>query len=213
MSKPKLSYVPFVLLIAAVAANTAIPVAAQTFTLLHTFAGSDGTQPVGSLVQTTIGAFYGTASAGGFYDGGTIYKIDPDGTFTTVYNFSGPDGLQPGSALIQGTDGNLYGTTFAGGNDGLGTVFKMTLVGALTTLHKFSGGEDGANPFGGVVEGSNGLFYGTTEAGTAYAIAPDGKFAPIQLPVSDPQAALIQASDGGLSCHKARDFSLIAASA
>ena len=34
----------------------------------------------------------------------------------------------------------------------------------LTTLHSF-GGNDGASPFAGLVQGSDGYFYGTTAAG------------------------------------------------
>jgi uncharacterized repeat protein (TIGR03803 family) len=198
-SKPRLNPILFALLISVVAVSTAMPVTGQTFTLLHTFSGTDGNQPGTALVQTTSGAFYGTTSYGGANGDGAIYKIAPDGSFATVYSFSGPDGSGPGP-LIQASDGNLYGTTVLGGDDNLGTVFKMTLGGTLTTLHSFSGGKDGGYAYAGVVEGSNGLFYGTTDGtvkNTAFAISSSGEFTTFAVPQGfATDGPLIQASDG-----------------
>ena len=66
-------------------------------------------------------------------------------------------------------DGNLYGTTAEGGGQGHeGTVFKITMGGAITILYRFERtGRKGAIPVG-VVEGSDGNFYGATfEGGSA----------------------------------------------
>jgi len=95
---------------------------------------------------------------------------------TTLYNFCSlggldcTDGSAPSGYLIQGSDGNFYGTTTGGGQYGQGTVFKVTPTGTLTTLYSFcaQGGADctdGAQPVAGVIEGSDGNFYGTTAAG------------------------------------------------
>ena len=35
----------------------------------------------------------------------------------------------------------------------------------LKTLHTFTGGADGSQPYGGLTQGSNGNFYGTTSTG------------------------------------------------
>lgn len=191
---------------------TAISLPAQTLTTLYSFGGTDGDEPQAALVQVKTGAFYGTTSHGGANGDGTVFKITPDGTLTTVHNFNGADGGSPLYALIQATDGNLYGTTFNGGSStacdgGCGTVFKMTLDGTVTTLHSFNGA-DGANPFGGLVEGSNGLFYGTVifggsnGGGTVYTITAAGalrvvhNFAGAPRDGSYPYPALIQATDG-----------------
>jgi uncharacterized repeat protein (TIGR03803 family) len=76
------------------------------------------------------------------------------------------NGANPEASLVQGSDGSFYGTTYFGGtNGGNGTVFKISTNGALTSLYSFTGGNDGANPRAGLVEGSDGCFYGTTYYG------------------------------------------------
>jgi uncharacterized repeat protein (TIGR03803 family) len=82
--------------------------------------------------------------------------------------------------LLEGSDGNFYGTTEEGGPGGMtGTVFKMTPGGALTTLASFNGA-NGARPYGGVTQGKDGSFYGTTfkggsqDAGTIFKVTADG---------------------------------------
>jgi len=91
---------------------------------------------------------------------------------TTLYSFGSIrdnngdslDGATP-NGLVQGSDGNLYGTTSQGGTNGWGTVFKISTNGALTTLYSFTGGNDGSAPEGGLVQGNDGNFYGTTRFG------------------------------------------------
>ena len=84
----------------------------------------------------------------------------PDSGIT--YNYSGG----PASALIEGSDGNLYGATIALTGPYIstvnyGTVFRITPAGAETVLYSFTGNSDGSNPTG-VIQGSDGNFYGTT---------------------------------------------------
>jgi len=132
---------------------------------------SDGGGP-GALVQGTDGNFYGITNGGGATDYGTVFKITPGGMLTTLYSFcsqSGcPDGSGAYSALVQGTDGNFYGTTYFGpaGNscDTCGTLFRITPSGTLTTLHRFDY-TDGADVYYGLVQDTNGNFYGTTLGG------------------------------------------------
>src|SRR5215472_13133993 len=93
-------------------------------------------------------------------------------TLNTLYSFctqtNCTDGAAPNSSLIQASDGNLYGTTTEGGTQQQGTVFRLTTAGVLTTLHSFcsqSGCTDGASPNAGLVQATDGNFYGTTLVG------------------------------------------------
>jgi uncharacterized repeat protein (TIGR03803 family) len=84
-------------------------------TILHSFSGPDGIQPLGGLVRDSANNLYGTTWIGGDFGEGTIFKLDSFGNFSLLYSFSGPDGAQPTSNVIRDSDGNLYGTTTVGG--------------------------------------------------------------------------------------------------
>jgi hypothetical protein len=81
----------------------------------------------------------------------------------------------PYGQLVLDAAGNLYGTTYVGGNLnycnglGCGTVFKMSPTSdgewEETVLHSFTGGQDGGNPYAGLVSDGKGNFYGTTLRG------------------------------------------------
>ena len=78
-----------------------------------------------------------------------------------------PNGGNPHAGLIQASDGSFYGTTVNGGFGYYGTVFKVDSAGTLTTLYSFSFGSDGGNPTAGLIQASDGSFYGTTIQGGA----------------------------------------------
>jgi uncharacterized repeat protein (TIGR03803 family) len=141
-------------------------------TTLHSFRDTTGEYPSGGLIQGTDGNFYGTTQGGGANGEGTIFKVTASGALTTLYSFCSlsncTDGYSPYAGLVQGTDGNFYGTAFSGGANDYGTVFKVTPGGALTTLYSFcsqSGCTDGELPDAGLVQDTNGTFYGATHFG------------------------------------------------
>lgn len=147
-------------------------------TFLHVFGidPTDAAQPGGLLLQASDGNFYGTSNAGGAPgcsapDGlacGTLYKTTPSGETSVLYSFGRAvtDGWWPTGRVIQGKDGALYGMTYHGGAYGFGTVFRITLDGVYTVLHSFGrSAEDGAVPMGGLVQASDGYFYGATTIG------------------------------------------------
>jgi uncharacterized repeat protein (TIGR03803 family) len=176
---------------------------------------ADGNEPLAGLVQGTDGNFYGTTGAGGTGNQGIVFKMTSSGTLTTLHSFCSQsgcsDGVGPQSPLVQGTDGNFYGTTHGGGAQDEGVVFKITPSGELTTLYSFcsqSDCSDGNEPLAGLVQGTDGNFYGTTEEGgtgtsskgTIFRITPSGTFTTLHSFVgtdgSDPEAALIQSTNG-----------------
>jgi uncharacterized repeat protein (TIGR03803 family) len=137
---------------------------------LYVFGGlaTDGLYPWAGLVQGSDGSFYGTTTEGGTNNDGTVFKITSQGTLTTLYQFGSlpTDGHTPIGGLVQGSDGNFYGTTSGGGtNSGVGTVFRISSAGTLTTLYQFGASDNGADSYAGLVQGSDGNFYGTTELG------------------------------------------------
>ncbi len=154
------------------------------FALVHSFAVTDGEQPMGRLLQPADGLLYGITPYGGPLPWGTVFRVNPDGTdFTLLHNFSGgADGLSPNAGLEQGSDGALYGTTSEGGAAVGGTVFKMDLTGSpFVVLHSFSGyPDDGDLPVASLIQGSSGILYGTTSGGgannfgTVFQLNPDG---------------------------------------
>ncbi len=100
-----------------------------TYTNLHTFAGSDGANPVGVLIQGSDGNLYGTTSgAGGGSYLGTIFRIGTNGAFTSLHTFTGAaDGKWPFGALLQASDGTFWGTTSSGGAYTNGVIFRVSL--------------------------------------------------------------------------------------
>jgi uncharacterized repeat protein (TIGR03803 family) len=151
------------------------------------------------LIQGTDGNFYGTTNTGGANGAGTVFKISPGSTLTTLYNFCSESGCTDGGGpfsapMIQGIDGNFYGTTTGGGAAcpfnfpfaNCGTVFRITPGGKLTTVYNFcsqytgTGCLDGLLPAGGLVQATDGNFYGTTSSGgvggggTVFKLTPEG---------------------------------------
>jgi|HubBroStandDraft_6_1064221.scaffolds.fasta_scaffold04806_2 uncharacterized repeat protein (TIGR03803 family) len=185
---------------------------AGTLTTLHSFDGPHGADPEAALVQDTDGSFYGTTPAGGYLGCGgigcgTVFKIASNGTLTTLHRFGGGDGSFPTGALVRGNDGLFYGvTTYGGSNfcsDGCGTIFTITAEGAMTTLYSFTGhSTDGDEPISGLIQATNGLFYGTTEYGygTIYKVSTGGKLAEVfafdGADGSEPFGGLLQGTDG-----------------
>jgi uncharacterized repeat protein (TIGR03803 family) len=128
---------------------------------------ADGSQPSG-LALGSNGSFYGTTYSGGTCGYGTFFSIGTAG-LTTIYSFCAQtfESANPVGTPVQGSDGRFYGTT-SGGSGGTGTVFKITPGGDLTTLYTFCsqmGCADGSDPLSGLVQGTNGSFYGTTVQG------------------------------------------------
>ena len=183
---------------------------AQTETILYSFVGSpnDGNQPYAGLVQGRDGNFYGTTYNGGTNNHGIVFRITPGGIETNLHTF-GDANVNFANGLVQGSDGNFYGTTYQGGTNGVGSVFRISPAGVYTNFHSFgSSPTDGRQPFAALVQGSDSNFYGTTYyggtngVGTVFRLTLAGNYTILYSFVgfpndgAQPEAALIQASDG-----------------
>jgi uncharacterized repeat protein (TIGR03803 family) len=216
------------------AAVIAAPVQSVFFTTLANFDGSNGANTWAGLIQGTDRDFYGTAHNGGASSFGTVFKITPGGTLTNLHSFDESDGAYPQAGLIQAIDGNFYGTTSGGGSSGGGAVFAITPSGTLSTLYSFCSQfpcPGGAEPEAGLVQGSDGNFYGTTVfggpncdldrvgCGTVFKITPAGTLTTLYSFCSQPhctdggwpEPGLVLANDGNFYGTTAAGASITAA--
>ena len=183
-----------------------------TLTVLHNFCTlsgcSDGAGPESTPIQATDGNFYGTTIYAGSGQGGVVYKVSPGGTFSVLFSSDTTHGKLL-NGVIQGSDGNFYVTADQGGANGVGTVFKVTSGGSATVLYNFcsqSDCTDGSSPNAGLIEGSDGNFYGTTlnggvnNQGTVFKITSSGTLTVLHSfdanNGGEPTASLVQGADG-----------------
>ena len=184
-------------------------------TVLHVFPYSvgGGSSEPGPIVQGADGALYGGARGefGTSAVGGYIYRFNPiTGDFRHLHDFVGNDGAIPTGPLFQAADGFFYGTTNQGGTWNAGVIYKVDVLGNFVLLHSLSilyPGE-GSEPKGGVIQASDGFFYGTTElggyGGEIFRIDAAGNFTVLHrfdASFSDgalPMSGLIEGRDGFL---------------
>jgi uncharacterized repeat protein (TIGR03803 family) len=190
-----------------------------TLTTLYEFCAQsgcpDGQWPYAGLMQAGDGNLYGTTYYGGtseFNADGTAFRITLSGSLTSLHSFDATDGQGPEAGLVQAANGTFFGTTVAGGIHDVGTVFQMTSSGAITTLYTFGSGLAGGSPTAGMIQGSDGNLYGTTEGdgaynhGTIFKITPSGALKTLYnfcaetdcADGADPYAGLVQGLDGNL---------------
>lgn len=164
--------------------------------VLHDFGnGKDGQSPEAGLVFDASGNLYGTTYQGGIYDFGMVFALAPEAsggwTERVLYNFENSDtGQCPTAGLIFDASGDLYGTAFGGVCGGEGVVFELTRKAgggwSEKVLYDFQDDYlEGKYPEGGLIFGSHGILYGTTQlggvygSGTVFELAPgkDGSWA------------------------------------
>jgi uncharacterized repeat protein (TIGR03803 family) len=154
------------------------PGGAWSESVLYSFTGGDdGGDPQTALVAGANGVLYGTTTIGGGPDKwGTVFSLTPpvtsgsSWTLTQIYSFTLTSGAYPlGTLLLMGS-GVLYGTTNEGGLAESGNIFRLAPPGTsggdwtFTVIYTFDG-PNGLDPYAGLVLGSGGVLYGTTDAG------------------------------------------------
>jgi uncharacterized repeat protein (TIGR03803 family) len=202
-----------------------------TFDFANQVAGTAALNLAYTYNRLSIFFDYGkTGAAGGsgtFYFDDVLFDASGGGSSFEPITFAlacGPtltvDGAGPAGPLVLGDDGLFYGTTTTGGPDGCGAVFRIGFDGAgFQVLRHFSAATadattglpenaDGATPIGGLIDGGDGVFYGTaTQGGTegrgvVYSITPAGVFNVLHVfnnaNGSRPLAELLLGSDGKL---------------
>jgi len=182
----------------------------STYQVLYSFcsqtACADGQSPYSGLVQDAQGNLWGTTLQGGANLEGTIYEITTGGVFNVVYSFCSQsgctDGDTPFGGLTLASDGNLYGMTFGSGNSYDSVIYRITPDGTYTELYSWctlESCDDGWEPYGDMVQGSDGNLYGTTSVGgsqnggVVFSMGTDGS----NYTVLYPFCSLSNCADGG----------------
>lgn len=161
---------------------------AGNMTTLYDFDGTDGLYPYGGLVLGTDGDFYGTTQfnlVGQLWEGGTVFKITPQGVLTTLHFFAGglTDGSGPMTAPTLGNDGNFYGVTGVAEGTNTGITYKYSASSGYTVLSSLTEAVPGNGFFAPLMQGTDGNFYSTTYAGSGsggygagavYSLSPSG---------------------------------------
>jgi uncharacterized repeat protein (TIGR03803 family) len=171
-----------------------------TETVLHSFSGTDGKDPLNDLLFSN-GKIYGTTYVGGT-GFGTIFSMNIDGSdYQLLHQFSGSDGSDPESNLIL-YDGQLFGTTTDFGSSGYGELFSINLDGSgFQVLQPFT---DGLSPSGDFPAGDLTLV-GNTIYGTAITggVNADGTLWAYELPPVPEPPSLALLAIGGLALSTA----------
>ena len=182
----------------------------STYTKLKDFDYyNDGGNPNGSLMQASDGKLYGITIYGGSGGYGVIFSYDLSSSiYTILKDFDGTNGYPFGN-LIEASDGKFYGTAAAGQNYGPGVIYSFDpSSSAYTKLMDFDF-VNGAEPYGSLIQASDGKLYGMTrsggisDSGVIYSFDPSSStYTKLHdfdsTNGSYPTGSLVQASDGKL---------------
>ena len=140
--------------------------------LMNSFIEDLGRTPYSHLCQASNGKLYGMTHDGGTNNMGVLFEYDPaTDTFTKKLDFTGTtNGSYPYGSLMQASNGKLYGMTHDGGANDMGVIFEYdTTTTTCTKKLDFTAGTDENNPYGSLMQASNGKLYGmTAEGGGSY---------------------------------------------
>ena len=166
---------------------------------------------ISSYAQTQL---WGMTWWGGANGLGTIFKTDASGNNQSVeqsfvYYNEGKSPLY--TNLVQASDGKLYGMTQAGGANNMGVLFQYDPITSVYIKKlDFAGTTNGSNPYGSLMQATDGKLYGMTYGGGANGKGVLFQFNPatsVYIKKLDfagtsngryPHGSLMQATDGKL---------------
>lgn len=186
-------------------------ISSSTYKRLKNFDGINGAEGAGGVTLASDGKLYGMTTLGGSKDYGVIFSYDPaKKKYKHLRNFgSAPSGTNMFGGLTKGYGNKLYGMTAEGGDEGYGVIFSFDPVTALYTKLRDLDYSGGANPYGNLIQASNGKLYGLTQKGGSYNLGTIFSFDPVTLVYkklwnfdysdgANPTGSLVQTSDGKL---------------
>ncbi len=111
------------------------------------FNGTNGSRPLGDLIELANGKFYGMTKAGGVNNRGVIFEYDPlTSLCQSKMSFDSNSGDSPRGGLVQTTNGKLYGMTITGGTSDSGVLFEFDPTSGTYSKKLDFAGQNGANP-------------------------------------------------------------------
>ncbi len=155
------------------------------YEMIYAFAGGAlGSYPDAALIEVN-GVLFGTTSAGGVHQVGTVFKLNRDGTgFTVLQSFTSAAGLGQNqvSGLMLGQNGALYGATTYGGAHDAGMIYQITTAPTpvFSILHDFDVSDENSARPALVQRATDGRVFGTTffggseDLGTVFALDANG---------------------------------------
>jgi len=147
-----------------------VPGGTSVSVMVNFNAATIGSAPKGTLMQPATGnLLYGMTNSGGPSSHGTLFAFDPTSSSLTVkYAFTATsEGTAPQGSLVQAANGKLYGTTSAGGSGTSGVLFEYDISTDTYAKKVDFTGSNGANPYGDIIQASDGKLYGMTNGGGA----------------------------------------------
>jgi uncharacterized repeat protein (TIGR03803 family) len=177
-------------------------------TTLHYYSGGDGGNPWAAPIQSVAGNFYGVTH--GSFNYGTLYSVSPYGEYKTLHSMTIGQGIYQVAPLVQGTDFWFYGAAIDNaGTESPGNLYRINSSSDFEVLYTFDG-THGYHPAGGLIQATDGNFYGvatqggTYGAGTVYEMTGDHSAVNVVYNFTgaadggNPVGGIVQASDGNL---------------
>ncbi len=142
-------------------------ISTATFTILHNMANATGRTPSGSLIVGNDGNLYGMTTYGGATGDGVIFKfVISTSTYIKLADLnSSINGERPYGNLLKASNGLMYGLNILGGANNFGVLFEFNPTTNVLTKKLDFGGTIGAQPWGSLIQATNGLLYGLTTIG------------------------------------------------
>ncbi|MGL5809293.1 MAG: choice-of-anchor tandem repeat GloVer-containing protein, partial [Nocardioides sp.] len=194
------------------------------FETVASFSGPTGAHPKAALYLAHDGGLYGTTPDGGRHGTGTVYRLDPAAPaaarIRVIAEFDENTSGVSRAPLMQHSGGeSFYGSVFGtatgetpeAGNGDNGAIFRMGPDGRVRVLNRMTG-PNGGRPLAGLVEGDDGILYGTIRKwgpwkkrlgfGVVFAMTPGGTMSILHVfdgkGGGHPEHAVIQGRDGAL---------------
>ena len=131
----------------------------------------EGRLPSYCLSEALNGKLYGATIAGGQFDNGVLFELDPPtNSYSVIIDFKTDGDKNPNNIeMVLTPEGKMLGTNSRGGEDNYGCIFMFDPDSySYDIVAEFDCDITGYRPTGALVLGNDGNYYGRTDAGGAH---------------------------------------------